>query len=134
MKNHLSIELSMGAGGRFSWAGRGGSCSGETRLAECPTVRLVLFCCVSVSVLAGVLAARLFTYVAMLPGAVLPVMSFSQASLHSRTTSMAYLLRISVSRRTNISVLGPCWHCPYFLFLHSPVKANWFSGLPSGIL
>ena len=42
---------------------------------------------------------------------VLPVTSFSQASAHSRTMSMAY-----------------------FLFLHSPEKANWFSGLPSGIL
>jgi hypothetical protein len=42
---------------------------------------------------------------------VLPVASFSQASAHSRTISMAY-----------------------FLFLHSPEKANWFSGLPSGIL
>jgi hypothetical protein len=34
---------------------------------------------------------RNVAYVAMLPGAVLPVMSLSQASLHSRTTSMAYL-------------------------------------------
>jgi len=53
----------------------------------------------------------LATYRLMSPLGVLPVMSFSQASAHSRTTSMAY-----------------------FLFLHSPEKANWFSGFPSGIL
>ena len=45
------------------------------------------------------------------PGWVLPVINFSQASAHSRMTSVAY-----------------------FLFLHSPEKANWFSGFPSGIL
>ena len=42
---------------------------------------------------------------------VFPVTNFSHDSAHSRTTSMAY-----------------------FLFLHSPLNANWFSGLPSGIL
>ena len=42
MKNHLSMELSMGAGGSSWFWGRGGSWSGETRLAEWPTVRLVL--------------------------------------------------------------------------------------------
>jgi hypothetical protein len=45
MKNHLSMELSMGAGGS-SWCwGMGGSWSGETRLTEWPTVRLVLSVC-----------------------------------------------------------------------------------------
>lgn len=42
MKNHLSIELSIFSAGRFSLGGRGGSWSGETRLGEWPTVRLVL--------------------------------------------------------------------------------------------
>lgn len=42
MKNHLSMELSILAGGRSSFGGRGGSWSGETRLGECDTVRLVL--------------------------------------------------------------------------------------------
>lgn len=42
MKNHLSIELSIGAGGRFWFAGRGGSCETFTLLAEWSTVRLVL--------------------------------------------------------------------------------------------
>ena len=51
------------------------------------------------------------TYSEMPPGWVLPVINFSQASPHSRMTSVAY-----------------------FLFLHSPEKANWFSGFPSGIL
>lgn len=51
------------------------------------------------------------TYRFTSPFGVLPVMSFSHDSAHSRTTSIAY-----------------------FLFLHSPEKANWFSGLPSGIL
>lgn len=51
------------------------------------------------------------TYREMSPLGLLPVMRRSQASAHSRTMSMAY-----------------------FLFLHSPEKANWFSGLPSGIL
>ncbi len=50
-------------------------------------------------------------YSEMPPGWVLPVINFSQASAHSRMTSVAY-----------------------FLFLHSPEKANWFSGFPSGIL
>lgn len=90
MKNHLSMLGSIGAGARFSLAGMGGSWLGSTRLVECLTVTLV---------------------VETSPGVVLPVMSFSQASAHSRTMSVAY-----------------------FLFLHSPVKANWFSGFPSGIL
>lgn len=47
MKNHLSMEASMGAGGSSWFWGRGGSWSGETRLAEWLTVRLVL-CCLSV--------------------------------------------------------------------------------------
>jgi len=51
------------------------------------------------------------TYRLISPFAVLPVIILSHASAHSRMTSMAY-----------------------FLFLHSPEKANWFSGLPSGIL
>ncbi len=42
MKNHLSMELSMGAGGSSWFWGRGGSWSGETRLAEWATVRLAL--------------------------------------------------------------------------------------------
>lgn len=42
MKNHLSIELSIFSGRRSSLGGRGGSWSGETRLGEWPTVRLVL--------------------------------------------------------------------------------------------
>jgi hypothetical protein len=45
MKNHLSMELSIFAGGRSSFGGRGGSWSGETRLGEWPTVRLVLSQC-----------------------------------------------------------------------------------------
>jgi hypothetical protein len=42
MKNHLSMELSMGAAGSSWFWGRGGSWSGETRLVEWLTVRLVL--------------------------------------------------------------------------------------------
>jgi hypothetical protein len=42
MKNHLSMLASIGAGGRFSFCGIGGSCSGLTRLADCFTVRFVL--------------------------------------------------------------------------------------------
>ena len=42
MKNHLSMELSIGAGGRFWLAGRGGSCAGKTLLLELSTVMLVL--------------------------------------------------------------------------------------------
>jgi len=42
MKNHLSMELSILSGGRFSLGGSGGSCSGATRLGEWATVRLVL--------------------------------------------------------------------------------------------
>jgi len=34
MKNHLSIELSIGAGGRFWFAGSGGSCEAPTLLGE----------------------------------------------------------------------------------------------------
>lgn len=42
MKNHLSMELSILAGGSSWWAGRGGSCSTLTRWGECATVTLVL--------------------------------------------------------------------------------------------
>jgi len=42
MKNHLSIELSIGAGGRSWLGGKGGSWAASTRLCEWPTVRLVL--------------------------------------------------------------------------------------------
>lgn len=42
MKNHLSIELSIGSGARFSLGGRGGRSLGVTRLGEWATVRLVL--------------------------------------------------------------------------------------------
>lgn len=58
---------------------------------------------------------------------VLPVMSLSQASAHSRTISVAYLLLVS----TVVNIRRKNTH---FLFLHSPEKANWFSGFPSGIL
>ena len=75
------------------------------------------------------------TYVEISPAGALPVMSFSQASAHSRTTSMAYLKEIWLVHRTRSNniphIIGVITH---FLFLHSPVKANWFSGLPSGIL
>jgi hypothetical protein len=47
MKNHLSIEASMGAGGSSWFWGRGGSWSGVTRLLEWLTVRLVLCAFVS---------------------------------------------------------------------------------------
>lgn len=43
MKNHLSMELSIFSGGRSWLGGRGGSWSGETRLGEWATVRLVLY-------------------------------------------------------------------------------------------
>jgi hypothetical protein len=87
MKNHLSMLGSIGAGARLSFCGIGGSWSGVTRLAECLTVRLVLNYCQFGS-------RRLVsteTYVETSPGLVLPVMSFSQASAHSRTMSVAYL-------------------------------------------
>ena len=51
------------------------------------------------------------TYMEISPGAVSPLMRRRQASLVSWMISIAY-----------------------FLFLASPEKANWFSGLPSGIL
>jgi len=68
------------------------------------------------------------TYVEISPGLVLPVISLSQASAHSRTMSVAYLFSVSIGFRY---AMGFPTH---FLFLHSPVKANWFSGFPSGIL
>ena len=42
MKNHLSMLGSMGARGRFSLGGMGGSWSGVMRVGEVLTVRLVL--------------------------------------------------------------------------------------------
>lgn len=42
MKNHLSMEASILPGATSSLGGRGGSCSGATRLVEWATVRLVL--------------------------------------------------------------------------------------------
>ena len=72
-------------------------------------------------------------YVEMSPGWVLPVMSFSQASAHSWTTSMAYLEGHWLASGGTVRPSRPSKET-HFLFLHSPVKANWFSGLPSGIL
>ena len=91
MKNHLSILGSIGAGARFSFWGTGCSCSGLTRLADCFTVRFVL-----VDLLAGYVKIEYHnTYVEIPPGCVFPVMSLSQASAHSRTTSMAYLVGLA---------------------------------------
>ncbi len=94
MKNHLSIELSIFSGGRSWLGGRGGSWSGETRLGEWATVRLVLILHVSprdLQIPKNKRGCGKVTYVEIPPGWVLPVMSFSHASAHSRTTSMAYL-------------------------------------------
>jgi hypothetical protein len=44
MKNHLSIEASIFSGSKFSSLGMCGSWSGETRLGDCETVRLALWC------------------------------------------------------------------------------------------
>ena len=87
MKNHLSIELSIFSGGRSWLAGSGGSWSGLTRLGEWETVRLVLW---TGSAVAPITIPQP-TYVEIFPGWTLPVMSLSQASAHSRITSIAYL-------------------------------------------
>src|SRR6266536_2913527 len=98
MKNHLSMLGSIGAGAMVSLWGMGGSWSGLTRLGDCLTVRLVLWnnqfeVCEN---------ARLeITYVEMSPGWDLPVMSFSQASAHSRTMSVAYLSIVNYKRHEN---------------------------------
>ncbi len=89
MKNHLSMEGSMGAAASSSFCLRGGSCSGETRVGEWLTVRLVLRVLSVEDALLWERGTESKTYVAMPPGAVLPVMSFSQASAHSWMTSMA---------------------------------------------
>jgi hypothetical protein len=94
MKNHLSIEASIFSGGRSALGGRGGSCAGETRLGECSTVKLVLR--PGVSGTGDIIMQGGLTHVETLPGCVLPVIRRSQASAHSRTTSMAYL-RFTVS-------------------------------------
>jgi hypothetical protein len=70
MKNHLSIEGSIGPGARFWWGAIGGRELGSTRAGEWATVTLVI---------------------ETSPGWVLPVISFSQASAVSRMTSVAYL-------------------------------------------
>lgn len=61
-------------------------------------------------------------------GSLLPVINFSQASAHSRMMSVAYLYYKSAV------YTEPMIRIAHFLFLHSPENANWFSGLPSGIL
>lgn len=108
MKNHLSMLPSMGAGGRFSLRGMAASWAWSTRSGEFSTVVLAL-CRLASNPQNRIHACR--THRLISPRGVLPVTSFSQASEHSRMTSSAY-----------------------FLFLHSPEKANWFSGFPSGIL
>ena len=97
---------SMGAGDLFSPWGTLTELA-STRSGECDTVVLVLRFRQLTCSASGIIG----TYRLISSLGVLPVTSFSQASAHSRTMSMAY-----------------------FLFLHSPEKANWFSGLPSGIL
>ena len=57
------------------------------------------------------------TYSEISPRFVLPVISLSQASAHSRMMSVAYLCKyISLCTKQAVS--------SYFLFLHSPEKAN----------
>lgn len=112
------------AGARFSFAGMLGRCSGLTRLGDCLTVMLVLFI---TSQSKSPRAAGRGIYVETSPGLVFPVINFSQASAHSRTISDAYLDGRELDFINRLQQT-------YFLFLHSPVKANWFSGFPSGIL
>lgn len=109
MKNHLSMLPSIGAGGRFSLRGIAARAACSTRSGEFSTVVLALKE-VSLNALRKIFSGNR-TYRLISPRGALPVTSFSQASEHSRMTSSAY-----------------------FLFLHSPEKANWFSGFPSGIL
>jgi hypothetical protein len=107
----LSIDGSMGAGAFSSFLGMLRE-EASTRSLLCWTRVLALVCALATSCSSlNHSQFQVATYRLMSPLGVLPVMSFSQASAHSRTTSIAY-----------------------FLFLHSPEKANWFSGFPSGIL
>ncbi len=69
----------------------------------------------------------------MLPGCVLPVMSLSQA-LRALANDVHGVPMQELALFASTPCPGSKRKWTYFLFLHSPVKANWFSGLPSGIL
>lgn len=97
IKNHLSIELSMGAGGRSWSGGRGGRSLGRTWLGEWVTVRFVLQTLVSDQATKTGMDREAATNVEMPFGGTLPVIRRSHASAHSRMTSMAYLRGDSVS-------------------------------------
>lgn len=86
MKNHLSMELSIFSGGRSSLGGSGGSLDRSCRLGEWATVMLALE---TSQTMATRGAEQAVTYMETPLGWVLPVMRRSQASAHSRTTSMA---------------------------------------------
>jgi hypothetical protein len=123
MKNHLSMLGSIGAGAMFSFCGIGGSCEGSRRLGECLTVTLVL---------QGGLEEFLNMTYLNLRGNITRVGLASDELLPSLSTLTDDISSVP----ENLLASKPHSNeCPaYFLFLHSPVKANWFSGFPSGIL
>ena len=131
MKNHLSTLPSIGAGGRFSPLGMLASWDCSTRSEELSTVELALFQLAGIRTHRQQKDKRTKTYRLMSPLGVFPAMRFFQDSAHSWITSRAYLKNIAVNVDSPLTTDRDGTH---FLFLHSPEKANWFSGFPSGIL
>ena len=129
MKNHLSMEASILSGGRFSLGGSGGSCSGATRLGECETVRFVLVKELAVPatyiLMHEVSLRRDVARLRLAGDEALPGLSALTDDVHGVPVVTKML-----ARGSSCGVVVAA----HFLFLHSPVKANWFSGLPSGIL
>ena len=90
IKNHLSYIPSIGAGRRSSFLFTL-IVPGSTRSEECGTVTLVLeWILVSFGYVNN---PRYDTHREISPRDVFPVISFSHASAHSRTMSVAYLMR-----------------------------------------
>ena len=130
MKNHLSMELSIFSGASSWWGGSWGSWSGLTRLGDSLTAVLVL---AQVSTGRGPCSFRRFMCGGDSQREAARGRLAGDQALPGLTTLVDNIHGVAGSSLvTNGSkIWGGVSH---FLFLHSPVKANWFSGLPSGIL
>jgi hypothetical protein len=127
MKNHLSMELSIFSGGRSWLGGRAGSWSEGMRLGECETAVLALVELVvlyNITKIADEFLHRDALGVGLASDQALPGLGALTDDVHGVASRIVSL--------SNGKMLDS--NSANLLFLHSPVKANWFSGLPSGIL
>lgn len=105
-----------------------GSCSGEMRLGEFLTATLVLrVLVVEQELRKGSCLQRDIAGLGLAGDELLPRLS----ALADNVRGVPGVL---LARYSRIGDFHRGRRVAHFLFLHSPVKANWFSGFPSGIL